>query len=72
MNLDELRGGATPWRDEADELLFEHGEGGISPAYSARLADEIMAETSTPLPDTTPATPRRNRHLDGFGGRHNA
>jgi hypothetical protein len=71
-DVEDLRSGAS--NDEDFALAFEHhGEQGIHPSYSARLAEEILAEPyDAPASDGPKVGPRRNRHLDGFGGRNNA
>lgn len=77
MSLDgeELRSGALPWRDEEDAWLFDSGagEGGVTADQAGRIADDIMAATPGETYDRLRNARRhRNRHLDGFGGRHNA
>lgn len=62
---DELQSGSSVPEEDA-WLLDPHAhEGGISRAYSTRLADEILSEPH-PAPAPTPG-PRRNRHLNGDG-----
>jgi hypothetical protein len=68
---DELRSGAS--NSEEWEMVFgHHGEGGLAPGVAARIADQIMADDTAPPSDGPKPGPRRNRHLDGFGGRNNA
>jgi hypothetical protein len=65
-----LRGGAS---NDPDDPMFAHEYGGgIPQAQAARIADAIMADTTAPPSDGPKPGPRRNRHLDGFGGRQNA
>lgn len=72
MDVSELRSGASN-SDEYAMKFEHHGEQGISPSFSARLADELLAEPFDAPPSSGPPTgPRRNLHLDGFGGRNNA
>jgi hypothetical protein len=74
----ELRSGAS--NSEEYEATFGHqGAGGISPQHASRIADEVMAHDkkygSAREDDKgviKPGGARRNRHLDGFGGRNNA
>lgn len=64
-----LVSGADPYGGDEDlELLLGHGETGITPAYSAGLAEEILAETSTPLPNTTPRRSGIPRGYGKYGG----
>jgi hypothetical protein len=61
----ELQGGAS--NSEEFEMVFgHHGQAGITQAEAARIADEVMADTSGPESTPKPG-PRRNRHLDGDG-----
>jgi hypothetical protein len=66
----ELRSGAS---NDPDDPMFAHEFGGISQGQASRLAQEILADPHTAPPSDGPKPgPRRNRHLDGFGGRNNA
>jgi len=65
------------WRMEAEEAAERHamtyGESGIPQAQAARIAESILADPHTAPPSNgVKPGPRRNRHLDGFGGRNNA
>jgi hypothetical protein len=69
---DGLRSGAAN-SDEYEMTFGHHGEGGITSKQAARIADEVMANPHTAPPSNgVKPGPRRNRHLDGFGGRNNA
>jgi hypothetical protein len=73
---DDLRSGASN-SEEFEAVHGKFGEDGISQVRAARLADEIMADEKkhgTAREDKPTSKPgsRRNRHLDGFGGRNNA
>jgi hypothetical protein len=71
-DLSELGSGASNDPDDPAHA-HEFGEGGISQAHASRLADEILADPHTAPPSNgVKPGPRRNRHLDGFGGRNNA
>jgi hypothetical protein len=56
-DVSELRSGAS---NPEDEYFY-----GLSPAASARLAEEILAEDSAPASTPLPG-PRRNGHPDGY------
>jgi hypothetical protein len=71
-DLADLIGGCTPFHDEDDAMMFGHDDGRITAKQAARIADEVMADTSAPRSDGPKPGPRRNRHMDGFGGRNNA
>jgi hypothetical protein len=69
---DELRSGSSN-SEEYDLMFGSHGEHGISQAQASKIADAILADPHTAPPSDGPKVgPRRNRHLDGFGGRNNA
>jgi len=66
---DELHGGATPYHDEEDALMFGHHDGALPPGMAGRIADRILeADRLTGgLPSTTPLEPGRSGVPQGYG-----